>query len=309
MADESTQDDVAGDPAAPKARRALPRAIPVAGLVLAVLAFWAVAHRAGRGSPSPHTTTPATQATRATSAAVAGAHADIVRSLQAKRRTADSKAVREACAGEREGSCACRQTATERALNRDLHALALGMLAGADDACKRNTKTRGMEAEALARAGRTKEAIAKANATLEADDANPFATYAQAHVSYQTGNLAIAVKLAQRAIKRGRGATAHLLLGVMAFRNKEYKVARDNYNKILELDPREVDAHFNLAILSAAEGEVGAAREGYLEVLRLDPRHLDARNNLALLTHSAGATASAPSTTPAPPPAASATSR
>lgn len=219
-----------------------------------------------------------------------GASAAVIVALEAKRRKADADLVRAACAAAAADSCECRQEAALRALNRDLHAEALGVIMGADAACRGQGKTAGMEAEALARAGQLGPAAAKATEVLQGDANNPFATYALGQSAYMNGDLAGADGLFRQAVARGRGAPAHLILGLMAFRKNDFDGARAEFGKMLESDPEDVDAHYNLAVVAGAQNRYRDAREGYLGVLRRDPAHADARYNLALLTHSAGAT-------------------
>jgi tetratricopeptide (TPR) repeat protein len=215
-------------------------------------------------------------------------YAPIVSALENSRRMADAERVRTACEGVAGASCACRQEAAERALDKNLHAEAQAVLAG-DPECERQAATRGLAAEALARADRTGEAIAQANQALGMEPDQRFATYALAHASYAKGDVARAAQEARRAIERGRGAPAHLLLGLIAYRGGELDSARAEFEKMLAANAEDVDALYNLGVVAARQDRYRDAREGHLQVLRLEPRHLDARYDLGLLTHSAGA--------------------
>jgi tetratricopeptide (TPR) repeat protein len=218
-----------------------------------------------------------------------GPEAAIISTLENSRRTGDAERVRQACAGGLAGSCACRQEAAHRALDRNLHAEARAVLAG-DAECEASAIGKGLVSEALARADKPDEAIAKAMDTLAADANEKFASYALAHAHYAKGDIMKAMEQAKLAVDRGRGSPAHLLLGLIAFRANDFVTAKVEFDKMLGDNPDDIDAHYNLAVLAARQDRYRDAREGYLKVLTLDPRHLDARYNLGLLTHSAGAT-------------------
>jgi tetratricopeptide (TPR) repeat protein len=163
-------------------------------------------------------------------------------------------------------------------------------LLSADAACADSPRGKGQSAEALTRAGKHDEAIARAKEALATDPNEPFATYALAHAAYAKGDVAQAVEQAKLAVDRQRGAPAHLLLGLIAFRANDFGSAKAGFEKMLAQNPDDTDAHFNLAVLAARQNRYRDAREGYLKVLSLDPKHLDARYNLGLLTAGAGAT-------------------
>jgi tetratricopeptide (TPR) repeat protein len=216
----------------------------------------------------------------------------ILSALENSRRMADAERVRRACEGGALRSCACRQEAAHRALDRNLHAEAQAVLLG-DAECDQQPTTRGLLAEVLARSERSDDAIAKANETLGADPNQRFATYALAHAGYAKGEIARAADEARRAIERGRGAPAHLLLGLIAYRAGNLAAARAEFEQMLVDNAEDVDALYNLAVIAGRQNRYRDAREGYLNVLELDPGHLDARYNLGLLTHSVGASAEA----------------
>lgn len=210
-----------------------------------------------------------------------GAPAKVISALENARRPADAERVRQACAGAAANGCECSKEAARRALDRDLHAEALTVLSR-DPSC-----APGAQAEALARAGRSVEAIAQATPLAASGD--PFASYALAHARYAQGDVVEAAAHAAQAAARGRGAPARLLLGLIAFRSGDLTRAREEFSQMLASDADDVDALYNLAVVAGAQNRYRDAREGYLRVLKLDPRHLDARYNLGLLTHSAGA--------------------
>lgn len=220
------------------------------------------------------------------SAASAEGITQLTGKLQASGRPALAKRVRQACV--KTVTCACRQAAARAALDADLHAEASAVLA-ADSDCAKRAKSRGMEAEALVRARKLKQGLAKAEAVLKTTPADPFATYAVAQAAYEQGDRARASQQARAAIAKGRGAPALLLLGLIRFRQRDYARAQATFRRMLELDPNDIDALYNLALIAQMQHRYHDAREGYLHVLRVAPKDADARYNLGVLTYSVGA--------------------
>jgi len=216
----------------------------------------------------------------------AGQTGDVVAKLEAAGRSLGAKNVREACSGGM--TCACRQATAHAALDADFHAEASAALAG-DPACAKDPKSQGMEAEALARAGKQDEALAKANEVLKASSEDAFATYALAHAAWSKGDAPAAVQEATNAIRRGRGAPAHLLVSLTHFHAKGYDAAKAELEQMLKLDPNDIDALYNLALIAQLQNRYRDAREGYLKVLAIAPKHADSRYNLGVMTHSVGA--------------------
>jgi tetratricopeptide (TPR) repeat protein len=211
----------------------------------------------------------------------------LVDELEKAGRTAAAKRVNDACANGT--SCACRQAAALAALNADLHQRAFTVLTS-DATCENEPKSRGMWAEATARAGKSQEAIVFANVVLQKTANEPFASYALAFSQWAQGDAATAKENATRAANNGRGSAAHLLLGLIAFRENDLAKAKQEFEQMLKDDPSDVDALYNLALVAHQQNRYRDAREGYLKVLTTAPSHLDARYNLAVLTHGAGAT-------------------
>ncbi len=190
------------------------------------------------------------------------------------------------------GGPACEQVEDRVAqeLDQDHGAGALDLANRAPERCRSRGALRGRRAEALARVGRVDEASVEASDVLARDRGNAYATYALAQCEHAKGDFDGARHHAQEAVEQGRGAPAHLLLGVVAYKQGDYEAARAAYARVLEMRPDDVQATYNLALVAHQLDRYRDAREGYLKVLRLDPGNLDARFNLGLLTYRAGAT-------------------
>jgi len=178
---------------------------------------------------------------------------------------------------------------SRNALNGDRHAEALRILESVDRSCKELPTVGGMRAEALARGNRSDEALKTAGGLLKEYPGEMYATYALAHAFWSKGDIEKTRQYADRAVKQGRGAPAHLLLGLVAIRGNDLPQAKSEFDAMLRLNPDNLTALFNLAFVEHRMNRYRHAREGYLKVLHLDPRHLDSRFNLGLLTHAAGA--------------------
>jgi len=195
----------------------------------------------------------------------------------------------EICGAAGAPSCDCRQRATLAAFDRRAPEAALDIVHASTDACRKGALS-GLEAEALARNGQSEHALEQARLVLAVDPKNPYASYATGLAYQKTGKSAEAVSAAREAVKLGRGATAHVLEGLLEYQNKNFDEAEDAFEKALELDPKSAEAMFNLAVLNQRRNDYTKTREGYLKTLRIDPTHSDALYNLAILTRGIGAT-------------------
>lgn len=199
-----------------------------------------------------------------------------------------SELLEQTCAPRAETDCECRQRATLAAFDRRAPDVGLKILDGSSEDC-RKASLLGLEAEALARNAQNEQALAEARRVLEADPQNPYAFYAKGLAYQQTGKTKEAYEAVRQAVKFERGATAHVLLGLLEYQNKNFDEAEDAFEKALELDPKSTEATFNLAVLNQRRNGYHRAREGYLKTLRIDPTHSDALYNLAILARSIGA--------------------
>lgn len=195
----------------------------------------------------------------------------------------------ETCGSTGEPSCDCRQRAIVSAFDRRAPAAALDLVRTSPEAC-RSGALMGLEAEALARNGHGEQALAEARRVLAVDAQNPYASYAIGLANQKLGKPAEALDAARKAVELGRGATAHVLLGLLEYQNKNFDQAEAAFEKALEVDPKSAEAMFNLAVLNQRRNDYHKTREGYLKTLRIDPTHADALYNLAILTRGIGAT-------------------
>lgn len=198
----------------------------------------------------------------------------------------------ETCGPGGEPSCDCRLRATLGAFDRRVPAAALDLVRTSPEAC-RNGALLGVQAEALARNGQSEPALAEARRVLAVDPKNPYASYATGLAYQKLGKHAEALDAAREAVKLERGATAHVLVGLLEYQNKNFDEAEDAFEKALVVDPKSTEALFNLAVLNQRRNDYHKTREAYLKTLRLDPTHADALYNLAILTRSVGATGEA----------------
>jgi len=218
-----------------------------------------------------------------------GVYEQLATRLEQAARKQDAKEVHQACAGSAIQSCSCLRTAAKLALDRDFHKEALLVL----DAKPAGCRVGGLMAEALARARRLDEAEREAQAALKENPQDRYATYAAAHVLYVRGKAGPARAEAQRAVQRGRGCAAHLLVGLLDFHGNRLQDALNSFERMRKLDSRDVAAIYNIAVVYHRQNRYRLAREEYLRALRINPRHADSRYNLVILTHGVGAQAEA----------------
>lgn len=194
----------------------------------------------------------------------------------------------EACKDDRR-SCACHRAAIDRAFSLLLQDAAQEILDGAPADCVREFTSSGLQAEVLARSGKLAEARQEAEALLLEQPNNAHAAYALALVWFSHGEIQQSRAAAQRALESGRGAPAHTLLGLLAFREDQLDAAAGHLDAAIAQDPRDLETVFNRAVLLEKQRRYNLAREGYLKALALRPGHADSRYALARMTHAAGA--------------------
>jgi len=187
-------------------------------------------------------------------------------------------------------SCECAAVAGRQELDVDAHLEVLGVLAAASQMCPANAANAALHAEAVARLGDVDRSKSEAGQVLAKDPNSPYGLYALSLAAYRAGNLEEAMASAQRAIAAGRGATANLLAGLIAYNLGNFDVASSQFRSVLDSEPDDIEALFNLALVAQRQGRYTEAREGYLNVTRVDPSYKNARYNLAILAHSIGAT-------------------
>jgi tetratricopeptide (TPR) repeat protein len=206
--------------------------------------------------------------------------------LLAAKKSKKAAAVTEACT---KGICACAPVAARNGLDVDAYAEVLAVLAIAAQSCPADDMTAALHAEGVARMTDNDRAKAEAAQVLAKDPNNPYGLYSMALVNYRAGELPEALAIARRAAAAGRGPTAHLLTGLVAYAMGNLESAAAEFRAITMEDPDDLDALFNLALIAQRQDRYTEAREGYLRVANLDPNNKNARYNLAILAHSIGA--------------------
>jgi len=191
------------------------------------------------------------------------------------------------CAAARPQACRCADRAASVALDSGRYARASSVLSAAR--CGGSAPHEGLVAEALVATGQPAEGARRAESVLARDPKEPHAAFARAWAASLGGSSALAVGLADAAVKAGRGVPALLLAGTLHHGAGDLQGARVAFEQAARLAPREPRAHYDVGLVAQQQGRYGAAREAYLRALALDPRLADARYNLAVLTHAAGA--------------------
>lgn len=189
------------------------------------------------------------------------------------------------------GACAGAERAAARGLDADLGDGVSALLDRLPRSCPKLSSLAGLRAEAAARAGLS-DANFDASQVLTTRPADPYALYARGLLGWRAHDPA-AMSFAERAREAGRGPSADLLLGLIAYDAGKLDVAARSFQVALAQEPLDVAALYDLALVEQRLGHYLRAREGYLAVLRAQPDHPDARFNLGILAHSIGANAEA----------------
>lgn len=74
---------------------------------------------------------------------------------------------------------------------------------------------------------------------------------------------------------------SRFLLGELYFARKDYGMAEEQYNLILEMNPESADAHYYLGLIWQDKGDPVRARAAWRKAVSLDPMHTAARQKLA----------------------------
>lgn len=74
---------------------------------------------------------------------------------------------------------------------------------------------------------------------------------------------------------------SRFLLGELYLARKDYKMAEEQYNLILEINPESADAHYYLGLIWQDKGDPVRARAAWRKAVSLDPMHTAARQKLA----------------------------
>jgi tetratricopeptide (TPR) repeat protein len=194
--------------------------------------------------------------------------------------------VAEACA---KSACECAVVAGRHGLDIDAFTEVLAVLAVASQSCPASDAAAAIHAEAVARMGDSDRGKSEATQVLAKDPHNPFGLYALSLIAYRSSALADALNQARRAVDAGRGATAHLLAGLVAYAQNDLELSNKEFRAMLDTEPDDLDALFNLALVAQRQNRYTEARELYLKVATLDPTHKNSRYNLAIMAHAIGA--------------------
>jgi len=251
-----------------------------------LLGYGAYAGRSSEGSRQSSPELNAASAARPLTPASAATPAPLRKGLTA------TQLLSESCGSAGKPSCDCRQRAALAGFDRRAPGAALDIVQASTEACRKGALL-GLEAEARARNDQSAQALEEARRILEIDPKNAYATYASGLAYQKLGKPTEAIQAAREAVKLGRGATAHVLVGLLEYQNKNFDEAAAAFEKALEIDPKSAEATFNLAVLNQRRNDYHKTREGYLKTVRLDPTHADALYNLAILTRGVGATSEA----------------
>jgi tetratricopeptide (TPR) repeat protein len=189
-------------------------------------------------------------------------------------------------------SCTCVEAVLRGALDLRRPDLFRAVVTKLPDACPIDDYL-GLRAEAQALERNFEGARALAGRQIELHPDDPFARQAVALTDFASDDFKEARESAEKALKLGRGAEAHRVLGFLDTLRGDFEKSKEHFEAVATASPRDLEAAFNLAMCSQKLGQYRDTREGLLRVLKLDPKHAQARYWLTLLTLSVGARAEA----------------
>ncbi|HYM42608.1 MAG TPA: tetratricopeptide repeat protein [Steroidobacteraceae bacterium] len=140
------------------------------------------------------------------------------------------------------------------------------------------------EGDALRKAGRLTEAMARYDAAVSADPQCAAAHLGRGNLLQASARTAEARSAYQKAIACDpESAVAHFNLANLNYRAGELLQSVRNYRATIDLRPQFADAFIGMANALAGLGHLAEARQSYQHALTIDPRHAEAHFNLGVL--------------------------
>jgi Tfp pilus assembly protein PilF len=145
-----------------------------------------------------------------------------------------------------------------------------------DKAAVVNKKISALDPANLPPEARSKQNLIKR--TLQAEEAMEKGDYQTAIDSFgevikiDPDNIGIYSKLAEMLVAKGKTPEAiqqYAVMGGAYLKNRMYKKAQESFQKILELDPNQVEARVNLALIFIKQGSESDAKKEYLTVAEI----------------------------------------
>ena len=81
-----------------------------------------------------------------------------------------------------------------------------------------------------------------------------------------------------------KNSRAHAFLGILQSKDKEHENAIKSLETAVSIDPDNVDIRYNLALAYEVAGKKDEAKNEYEKVLELEPSHKEANSNIKLLS-------------------------
>jgi tetratricopeptide (TPR) repeat protein len=120
---------------------------------------------------------------------------------------------------------------------------------------------------------------------------NGLDTYVAGAEAYRDGDDDKAQTLLQQAVDENPNLIMpHQLLGDLYRKQQNYRLAVEQYQAFVHLDPYSFKGHYDMAVTYQFLHELGSAAEAYLQALMLSPRDLNSNMNLGLVYLAMGKT-------------------
>lgn len=136
----------------------------------------------------------------------------------------------------------------------------------------------------LAMQGRTDDAIATYNKSLELNPRHVLALNNLGNIRFEQGQLEEAIDLLSRAVEQAPDfAGAHLNLGNVLFRAGKNVEAVEQWKEAQKLAPNDEKPIIQMASFLAGYGRFDEAENAFRRALQLNPRSIPARTNLGII--------------------------
>jgi Flp pilus assembly protein TadD len=137
--------------------------------------------------------------------------------------------------------------------------------------------------------GKVAEANARVKTAVAEGPANPDLLMFSAHSAMAQRDFVQAEQTLQRLVQlQPSNVEARTLLGYASIERGNADAALKHFEEVVKLQPRSVGAHTQIGLILHSQGKVTEARARYQEVLSIDPSAPAAANNLAWLLVDSG---------------------
>jgi len=102
--------------------------------------------------------------------------------------------------------------------------------------------------------------------------------------NYKNNNLVKAISLYEKVLDiNPKNVDAQYSIGNIFYKLGQYQKALNSYKKVVQIDTRHAKSHYNTGVILHELGQYQKALNSYKKVVQIDPRHVRAQNNLGIV--------------------------